>query len=238
MCVDCIRTIVDITEGIPKQATIHYCRSCGRYLQPPAQWFGLRLWESWTFGLVSQRSSKDSARCRKTYRCGIHMDWTSFAANQKLNWRSKRKYSQPLFFSRLLKSNLSYRTNNVPTVPELWPKIHGKLWCKSVRKLTISEHSFTLSNLILRHNAQVDTINIKEVKEGLDFHFAQRNHAIKMVDFLSSVVPVRSKSSERLISTDIHSNTSNYKFTYAVEIVPICKDDLITLPRKLANSNT
>ncbi|KAJ1673156.1 ribosome-binding protein, partial [Spiromyces aspiralis] len=43
MCVDCIRTVVDITEGIPKQATIHYCRSCGRYLQPPTHWLACDL---------------------------------------------------------------------------------------------------------------------------------------------------------------------------------------------------
>ncbi|KAJ1674852.1 ribosome-binding protein, partial [Spiromyces aspiralis] len=95
---------------------------------------------------------------------------------------------------------------------------------------------FYLEQLILRHNAHSDTINLKEVKGGLDFHFAQRSHAIKMVDFLSNVVPTRSKTSEQLISTDVHNNTSNYKFTYSVEIVPICKDDLVVLPRKLANS--
>jgi nonsense-mediated mRNA decay protein 3 len=44
----------------------------------------------------------------------------------------------------------------------------------------------------------------------------------------------RSKSSERLLSADTHSNTANFKFTYSVEIVPICKDDLVCLPHKLA----
>lgn len=33
----------------------------------------------------------------------------------------------------------------------------------------------------------------------------------------------RSKSSQRLISHDIHSNVYNYKSTFSVEIVPICK---------------
>lgn len=55
-----------------------------------------------------------------------------------------------------------------------------------------------------------------------------------MVEFLASVVPVRSKASEQLISSDTHSNTSNYKFTYSVEIVPVCKDDLVCIPRPLA----
>lgn len=44
----------------------------------------------------------------------------------------------------------------------------------------------------------------------------------------------RSKASERLLSADTHSNTANFKFTYSVEIVPICKDDLVCLPPKLA----
>lgn len=31
MCVSCIRTQVDITEGIPKQAVLYFCRNCNRY---------------------------------------------------------------------------------------------------------------------------------------------------------------------------------------------------------------
>jgi nonsense-mediated mRNA decay protein 3 len=37
-----------------------------------------------------------------------------------------------------------------------------------------------------------------------------------------------------LLSSDTHSNTANYKFTYSVEIVPLCKDDLVCLPLKVA----
>lgn len=65
------------------------------------------------------------------------------------------------------------------------------------------------------------------------------------------------KTSERLISTDIQNSTANYKFTFSVEILPICKvcapirahgvdaehaelnntawqDDLVCLPQKMA----
>ena len=48
-----------------------------------------------------------------------------------------------------------------------------------------------LEQLILKHGAQKDTISVKEVKDGLDFFYSQRNHAIKMVEFLAGVVPVR-----------------------------------------------
>ena len=48
-----------------------------------------------------------------------------------------------------------------------------------------------LEQLILKHGAQKDTISLKEVKDGLDFFYSQRSHGIKMVEFLSSVVPIR-----------------------------------------------
>lgn len=37
------------------------------------------------------------------------------------------------------------------------------------------------------------------------------------------------------MSHDTHNNTYNYKFTYSVEIVPICKDSIVCLPKKLAH---
>ena len=88
-------------------------------------------------------------------------------------------------------------------------------------------------------------LKVKEASDGLDFFFAQRQEARKLVDFLQTVVPCRSahpcthsqltpshshyhthtryKTSQELVSHDIHSNTFQYKHTFSVEIVPICK---------------
>uniref|UniRef100_A0A8C7YA12 60S ribosomal export protein NMD3 n=1 Tax=Oryzias sinensis TaxID=183150 RepID=A0A8C7YA12_9TELE len=43
MCVACLRTQVDISEGIPKQVTVHFCKQCERYLQPPGTWMQCAL---------------------------------------------------------------------------------------------------------------------------------------------------------------------------------------------------
>jgi nonsense-mediated mRNA decay protein 3 len=40
---------------------------------------------------------------------------------------------------------------------------------------------------------------------------------------LQSIVPVRVKQSQELISSDIHAGTADFKFTYSVEVLPICK---------------
>lgn len=54
-----------------------------------------------------------------------------------------------------------------------------------------------------------------------------------MVDFVVGMLPCRYQHSKKLISHDIHSNTYNYKFTYSIELVPVSKDSVICLPKKL-----
>jgi len=56
-----------------------------------------------------------------------------------------------------------------------------------------------------------------------------------MVEFLSQMLPCRYQHSKKLISHDTHNNTYNYKFTFSVEMVPICKDSIVCLPSKVAH---
>jgi nonsense-mediated mRNA decay protein 3 len=51
---------------------------------------------------------------------------------------------------------------------------------------------------------------------------------------LKGVVPVNVKTAPELISEDIHSGSKSMKFAFSVEILPICKDDLVALPIPLA----
>jgi len=48
-----------------------------------------------------------------------------------------------------------------------------------------------LEQFILNHNAQKDTISIKEVRDGLDFFYSSKSHALKMVEFFASVAPIK-----------------------------------------------
>lgn len=47
-------------------------------------------------------------------------------------------------------------------------------------------------------------------------------------------MPVRVKKSSELISQDSHTAKKSFKFTFSVELIPICKDDLVALPISLA----
>lgn len=70
--------------------------------------------------------------------------------------------------------------------------------------------------------------------DGIDFQFKNKSHAARLVDFVQNQVPIKVKSSKQLISQDLKNNTCNYKYTYSVELAPICKDDLVILPKSLS----
>lgn len=91
-----------------------------------------------------------------------------------------------------------------------------------------------LEQLLLKSNAHSECIRIVTFNDGMDFYFLERQHAIRFVDWLEHVVPMTSKYSRKLISADIKQSTANYKHNYLVVIAPVCKDDLVILPKKLA----
>ncbi|CAG8607550.1 3520_t:CDS:2 [Ambispora gerdemannii] len=233
MCINCIRNEVDITEGIPKQATLHFCRNCERYLQPPAIWVNARLESRELLGLCLKKLKG----LNKVRLIDAGFIWTEPHSRRI---KVKLTIQQEVFASTILQQvfEVEYIVS-YQQCGDCARVMAQNTWQALVQVRQKVNHKRTflyLEQLILKHNAHKDTINIKEVKDGIDFFYAQKSHALKMVEFLTTITPSRSKTSEQLISTDIHSNISNYKFTFSVEIVPICKDDLVCLPLKVARS--
>lgn len=44
-----------------------------------------------------------------------------------------------------------------------------------------------------------------------------------MRPLMQAVVPCKFRTAKQLVSHNIHSSTYNYKYTFSVEIVPVCK---------------
>lgn len=112
-------------------------------------------------------------------------------------------------------------------------RTEAKQYWKAVVQLRQRPHHrrtfLYIEQLILKHKAHLTTSNIKERKDGVDFYYQDRQEAVRMVDFLSSYCGTRVVNSSRLISEDDSNNTANKKFTFSVEILPFCKDDLVYL---------
>ncbi|KAI4888600.1 hypothetical protein NFI96_021752 [Prochilodus magdalenae] len=234
MCVSCLRTQVDISDGIPKQVTVHFCKQCERYLQPPGTWVQCAL-----------ESRELLALCLKKLKSAmtkVRLIDAGFLWTEPHSKRIKLKLTiqKEVMNGAILQQVFVVEFVIQPQMCDDCHRVEAKDFWKAVvqvRQKTVHKKTFYyLEQLILKHKVHQNTLRIKEIHEGIDFYYGSKQHAQKMVDFLQCTVPCRSKTSQRLISHDVHSNTYNYKSTFSVEIVPICKDNVVCLSPRLAQS--
>lgn len=232
MCVNCIRGQVDITESIPKTSSIYYCRNCARYLQPPKHWVAAELESKELLTLCIKRLK--GLNKLKLVDAGFR--WTE-PHSRRIHVRLV--VQKEVFHNTILQQEF---------VVEFVVEYQQCDMCKreaadidewqavvQVRQKVPHKRTFLyLEQLIIKHNAQEDTVGIKVHPDGLDFYFYHRSHALRFTSFLNHVVPVRSKQADHLISHDANSNTYRYKYTFSVEILPLCKDDIVCLPLKVS----
>ncbi|KIW03195.1 uncharacterized protein PV09_05421 [Verruconis gallopava] len=233
LCQECVRLTVDVSEGIQREGVLHQCVDCDRWLSPPASW------------IVAQPESRELlAICLRKLRglTKVRIIDASFIWTEPHSRRVKVKITiqQEAFAGTIVQQTFEVEfviANQ--QCPDCRKSYTHHTWraCVQVRQKVPHKRTFLfLEQLILKHNAHRETINIKEVHDGIDFFFSAKNGAEKFVDFLTSVVPVHVKKSSELISMDTHTSKRQYKFTFSVEIVPLCKDDLLALPIKLSKS--
>lgn len=233
MCVACLRTEVDITEGIPKQGSLYYCRSCDRYLQPPNQWITCAL-----------ESRELLALCLKKLKGlnKVRLVDAGFVWTEPHSKRIKVKLTiqKEVFSGTILQQIFIIEfTVNFQMCDGCHRHEAKDFWRALVQVRQKTEHKktfFYLEQLILKHKAHQNCLNVKARHDGLDFYFAKKDEGRKMVDFFQTVVPCRYQTAQQLISHDIHSNIFNYKHTFSVEIIPVCKDDIVCLSVTTANA--
>lgn len=55
---------------------------------------------------------------------------------------------------------------------------------------------------------------------------------------MGNCVPIKAKYSRKLISADQKNNTADFKHNHLIDIAPLCKDDLVILPKELASKQS
>lgn len=95
-----------------------------------------------------------------------------------------------------------------------------------------SHPSLAYVESLLVKTKMLETVsNLEVLKDGLNFYFHSKAQAERMHEFLSSQLPCRSKSSKKLVSQDLQSNTTRFEYTIFMEMIPLCKNDLVLVPR-------
>uniref|UniRef100_U5EXW8 60S ribosomal export protein NMD3 n=1 Tax=Corethrella appendiculata TaxID=1370023 RepID=U5EXW8_9DIPT len=230
MCVTCLRTHVDITANIPKQAVLFFCRNCERYLQPPSEWVQCKL-ESKELLAVCLKRLKGLKDVKLVDAGFIWTEPHSKRIKVKLTVHGEvmdGTVIQQVFVVEYTVNNQMCDNCHRTEAKDYW-RCLVQVRQKAVNRKTL----FYLEQMILKHKAHENTLGIKPAQFGLDFYYATDAHARKMVDFLQAVLPVKVTTSKKLISHDIHSNSYNYKYSYAVDVIPVSKGSLVCLNKKL-----
>ena len=220
MCDACIASEVDISEGIPKQSQLLWCKQCLRINRPP-----------WVF--ADLESKELLAICLRTLP-GLNkvklLD-ANFIWTEPHSKRIKVKLDiQKEALGVVLQKSfvVEYRLQNL-----FCPDCHqenadmNSLCTVQVRQHVEHKRTFfLLEQLIIKRNAQVGIAGMEPKKDGIDFKFFSKSKANKFVEFLKSVVPSQVRKTNSLV------NKNRLEFTWSITLVPICVDDLLLLSKK------
>eukprot|EP01126_Amoeba_proteus_P049039 TRINITY_DN5707_c0_g1_i14.p1 TRINITY_DN5707_c0_g1~~TRINITY_DN5707_c0_g1_i14.p1 ORF type:complete len:491 (+),score=86.45 TRINITY_DN5707_c0_g1_i14:170-1642(+) len=231
MCANCLRSQVDITEGISKQVTCFWCKGCGRYLNPPNFWLHAEL-----------ESNELLAYCLKRMK-GLNKVKLIDASWVWTEPHSKRLKVKLTIQKEAFRGTILQQTFIVEFIVQNFfcPDCHRieakDTWDSVAQVRQHVDHMRTflwLEQMILKYKANTHCVKIKEHPEGLDFYFSVQNHCTKFIGFLESILPVRWAIAKQLQSHDQKSNVFRYTYSYSIEIPTICKDTLVCFPLKLA----
>ena len=233
MCVSCLKNQVNITEGITKEVTMHQCRGCLRYSRASGSWVDAPL-ESRELLAICLKKINGLTRVKLVDAGWIWTEPHSKRLKIKLTIQKEVMAGailQQSFIVTFIVRNQQCDTCQASFCNQSWRAV------VQVRQKVPHKRTFYfLEQLILKHKAHEKCSSLKTFPDGIDFYFPERTHALRFVDFLQETVPLKLKKAKKLISADNHSNTHNYKFTYFIDIAPVCKDDLVLLPSKTAAS--
>ncbi|KAL6228170.1 hypothetical protein ACLB2K_002124 [Fragaria x ananassa] len=234
MCVKCLRSEVDITEGLQKHVTIVHCPECDTWLQPPRTWIKAQV-ESKELLTFCVKRLKNLNKIRL-----VHAEFIWTEPHSK-RIKVKLVVQKEVLNGAILEQSYTVEYVQQEHMCESCARVQANpdQWVAAVQLRQHVSHRrtfFYLEQLILKHGAAASAIKITQMDQGIDFFFSNRSHGVKFVEFVGKVSPVRSRNDKQLVSQDSKSNTYHYKYTFSVEIAPICREDLICLPPKVRSS--
>ena len=232
-CSSCLAASTDVTSAIATEAQLHQCRGCQRWHKEDNKWLGCELESRELMALCLHKISG----LKNVKLVDASWIWTephSMRIKTKLTVQKeveKGVILQQSFVVVFVVRNMQCHECQAEFTQGAWKSL------VQVRQRVQHKRTFLyLEQAILKHNAHKGCLSIETFRDGMDFYFHERSKARSFIEFLDSVTPMQCKDSKKLIGTDVKSNISNYKFTHLVEICPLCKDDLLHLPKKVATS--
>jgi nonsense-mediated mRNA decay protein 3 len=237
-CLECIRVEVDLTAGISKSIALDRCSVCGAYHRNP-QWINVEPDSAELLALCLKKASGLDAPtahgCTRLRLVDAAFIWTEpHCKRLKVKATVRGEVDGGLVLEQQCVIEYVLRGGQCRACERAASQ---QLWraCVQLRQKAANARVLHyLEQLILAAGVAVECVEIKAVKGGIDFFYAHRTGAERLVNFVSSRAMTRVKTSKQLITHNEKAGTANLRLTWGVEVAPICKDDLVLLPRATA----
>jgi len=97
-----------------------------------------------------------------------------------------------------------------------------------------SRKGLLILELAIARNAEMrkDILSVQTKKNGFDFYFPSVDKARHFTQYLAKAAPMRTRTTQSLVSEDKTNNTANVKTTVACDMLPLCRDDLIIVQKR------
>ncbi|KAA0200369.1 hypothetical protein HAZT_HAZT009828, partial [Hyalella azteca] len=232
-CIPCLRLEHDIASEIPKEVTIYFCRGCGRYLEPPALWVAAELESKELLSLCLKRlRGLDKVRL-----VNARFEYTEpHSRRLKLEVKVEKALNEEVSLEQTFQVDYMVANQFCSDCHRVEAKDFWKASVQIRQKVDHKRTYYYLEQLMLKSSVTKLATDLKEVSGGLDMFFYSERDAKKVVNFISSSVVCKHNQSKKLISHDIKSNIYNYKFSFCVEIAPVCKDSAVCLSKTMARN--
>lgn len=97
-----------------------------------------------------------------------------------------------------------------------------------------SRKGLLILELAIARNAEIrkDILSVQTKKNGFDFYFPSVDKSRRFTQYLAKAAPMKTKTTQSMVSEDKTNNTANIKTTTACDMVPFCRDDLIVVEKR------
>lgn len=238
-CATCLASTSDITRGISTEATLHQCRGCQRWHKEAGKWVACELEsrELMAHCLSHVSGLKASKHGHKARLVDAAWIWTEpHSMRLKVRLTVQREVQSGTILQQSFTVVFIVRNQQCIECQAVFRQGSWKSLVQVRQRVSHKRTFLYLEQLILKHGAHRGCLSIETFRDGMDFYFPDKGKAARFISFLENVCPIKTKTSKKLIGTDDKSNIANFKYTNLVEICPLCKDDLLYLPAKLARS--
>jgi len=236
-CASCLASTADVTKGISTETTLHQCRSCQRWHKDAGKWIACEL-ESRDLMALCLSNINGLGKASNQVRL-IDAGWI-WTEPHSMRLKVRLTVQKEVQTGTILQQSFTvvFMVRNQQCI-DCQADFRQGSWKSLVQVRQRVDHKRTflyLEQLILNHGAHKGCLSIETFRDGMDFYFPDKGKANRFISFLENVVPIKVKCSKKLIGTYDKSNISNFKYTNFVDICPLCKDDLLYLPAKLART--